>query len=162
VSQRLGRPFGGVRSVRLLACPGREERREIDGYACADGCGDDTASVHITVTREALQQLPSHRPGTRPGCKGLIRVDGAGATHEFVDRIAGQRLSYSIGYTRPANTAELLTRIPEDVWTPGLGRARADPWRRLGGRAESRLTDGCVASGMQEQVGRGGYPKVLA
>jgi hypothetical protein len=27
-------------------------------------------------------------------------------------------LSYSIGFGRPGNTAELLTQIPADVWTP--------------------------------------------
>ncbi|SDY92602.1 hypothetical protein SAMN05661080_05042 [Modestobacter sp. DSM 44400] len=30
----------------------------------------------------------------------------------------GQRLSYSIGFGLPANTAELLTKIPEALWEP--------------------------------------------
>ena len=41
--------------------------------------GSNTAADHITVVRDALQQLPGHRPGTRPGRKVLIRTDGAGA-----------------------------------------------------------------------------------
>lgn len=47
--------------------------------------GSNTAADHITVTRQALKQLPGHRPGTRPGRKVLIRVDGAGSTHAYLD-----------------------------------------------------------------------------
>ena len=60
--------------------------------------GSNTAADHITVARAALAQLPSHRPGGRPGRKVLIRTDGAGATHEFLNWLHGQRLSYSIGF----------------------------------------------------------------
>ena len=80
--------------------------------------GSNTAADHITVARRALAQLPSHRPGTRPGRKILIRTDGAGATHEFLDWLHGQRLSYSIGFGLPSTTAELLTKIPAEVWAP--------------------------------------------
>jgi hypothetical protein len=80
--------------------------------------GSNTAADHITVTRQALKQLPGHRPGTRPGRKVLIRVDGAGSTHAYLDWLAGQRLSYSVGFGLPEHTADLLDRIPEQVWTP--------------------------------------------
>ncbi len=66
----------------------------------------------------ALAQLPGHRSGTRPGRKVLIRTDGAGASHKFLTWLTGQRLSYSIGFGLPANTADLLTQIPAEVWTP--------------------------------------------
>jgi hypothetical protein len=49
------------------------------------------------VAGDALKQLPSHRAGTRPGRKVLIRADSAGCTHEFLDWIVAQRLSYSVG-----------------------------------------------------------------
>jgi hypothetical protein len=80
--------------------------------------GSNTAADHITVTRQALKQLPGHRPGTRPGRKVLIRVDGAGSTHAYLDWLSGQRLSYSVGFRLPEHTADLLDRIPEHVWTP--------------------------------------------
>ena len=82
--------------------------------------GSNTAADHITVIRDALRQLPGHRPGSRAGRKVLIRVDGAGSTHELLNWLEGQRLSYSVGFTLPANTAELLTKIPQDVWLPAL------------------------------------------
>lgn len=55
--------------------------------------GSNTAVDHIEVTRAALRQLPGHRVGTRPGRKVLIRSDGAGGSHAFLDWLTGQRLS---------------------------------------------------------------------
>jgi hypothetical protein len=39
--------------------------------------GSNTATDHISVIRQALAQLPAHRPGHRLGRKVLIRTDGA-------------------------------------------------------------------------------------
>ena len=47
--------------------------------------GSNTAADHITVTRAALAQLPGHRPGTRAGRRVLVRTDGAGCTHAFLE-----------------------------------------------------------------------------
>ena len=47
--------------------------------------GSNTAADHVTVIRAALRQLPTHQAGQRPGRKVLVRVDGAGATHELLD-----------------------------------------------------------------------------
>ena len=80
--------------------------------------GSNTAADHINVVKAALKQLPGHRAGSRPGRKVLVRVDGAGSTHALLDWMAGQRLAYSVGFGLPDNTAELLTKIPESVWTP--------------------------------------------
>jgi len=80
--------------------------------------GSNTAADHITVIKDALKQLPSHRVGTRPGRKVLIRTDGAGATHAFLGYLRAQRLAYSVGFTLPESTPDLLAKIPKDVWTP--------------------------------------------
>lgn len=65
--------------------------------------GSNTAADHITVAREALRQLPFHAADRRPGRKVLIRTDAAGATHEFMDWLVAQRLSYSVGFTLPTD-----------------------------------------------------------
>ncbi len=44
----------------------------------AGNAGSNTATDHITLAKQALAQLPGHRPGTRPGRKVLIRTDAAG------------------------------------------------------------------------------------
>ncbi len=80
--------------------------------------GSNTATDHITITRQALAQLPGHRPGTRPGRKVLIRTDGAGATHAFLNWLVGQRLSYSVGFMLPAGAERAIARIPAPAWTP--------------------------------------------
>ena len=82
--------------------------------------GSNTAADHIDVVKAALKQLPGHQPGLRPGRKVLVRVDGAGSTHAFLDWCTAQRLSYSVGFGLPADTEEVLAKIPESVWTPAL------------------------------------------
>ncbi len=59
--------------------------------------GSKTAADHITVTREALKQLPGHRPGVRPGRRVLVRTDAAGSTHEFVNWLVSQRIVLLVG-----------------------------------------------------------------
>ena len=50
----------------------------------AGNAGSNTAADHITVLKAALAQLPGYRAGRRPGRKVLIRIDGAGCTHDVV------------------------------------------------------------------------------
>ena len=85
--------------------------------------GSNTAADHITVTKQALAQLPRHRPGVRPGKRVLVRTDGAGASHAFLDYLAAQRVSYSVGFSLPTNTADLLELIPSEVWAPAYNAA---------------------------------------
>ncbi len=83
--------------------------------------GSNTAADHITITRQALAQLPAGllSSGGRGSKKILIRTDGAGGTKDFVKWLTGQRLAYSVGFTLPANTPDLLERIDEaKTWTP--------------------------------------------
>lgn len=49
----------------------------------------------------------------------LVRTDGAGATHAFLDWLAGQRLSYSVGFSLlPYDAEHVLAQAPASVWTP--------------------------------------------
>ena len=79
--------------------------------------GANKAADHITVTRDAFTQLPGIK-AARPGKTVLVRTDGAGGTKEFTGWLTRRRVQYSVGYTLPFNTPELLTRIPERVWAP--------------------------------------------
>ena len=79
--------------------------------------GSNTASDHIDVVKAALAQLPAHRPGHRLGRKVLIRTDGAGGTKALIEWLTRQRLSYSVGFTLPVNTPDLLAKIPDHAWT---------------------------------------------
>jgi hypothetical protein len=99
----------------------------------AGNAGSNTAADHIVVIREALRQLPFHAASTsrRIGRKVLIRIDGAGATHEVVNYITARRMSYSVGFALPDRTPELLKLIPDSAWTPAYdsdGQARDGAW----------------------------------
>jgi hypothetical protein len=83
--------------------------------------GSNTAADHITVTRQALAQLPAGllARGGRGSKKILIRTDGAGGTKDFLAWLQRQRLAYSVGFTLPASTPDLLKRLDEaKAWTP--------------------------------------------
>jgi hypothetical protein len=108
--------------------------------------GSNTAQDHIDVVKAALRQLPQHRSGTRPGRKVLIRVDGAGSTHAFLDWLNGQRLSYSVGFGLPDSTPELLTKIPESVWTPAYD-------------AHDQVRDGAWVAELTDLLDLTGWPK---
>jgi hypothetical protein len=86
--------------------------------------GSNTAADHIRVLRNALRQVPGHRPGRRVGRKILVRIDGAGATHELLDWIVGQRLSYSIGFGLPEEHRGQTGRDPEEGVAAGLQQRR--------------------------------------
>jgi hypothetical protein len=83
----------------------------------AGNAGSNTATDHITVVKQALAQLPGHVPGRRTGKKVLVRTDGAGGTHDFIQWLTKRRLSYSVGFTLPDHTPDLLAQIPDQVWT---------------------------------------------
>ncbi len=108
--------------------------------------GSNTAADHIAVTRAALAQLPGHRTGTRPGRRVLVRTDGAGASHDYLNWLSGQRLSYSIGFTLPGNTAEVLTQIPAQVWAPAYD-------------AHDQVRDGAWVAELTDLLDLSGWPK---
>jgi Transposase DDE domain group 1 len=82
--------------------------------------GSNTATDHIAVVADALAQLPSHRGRTRGSKKILIRTDGASGTKAFIEWLTAQRLAYSIGFTLPENTPDLLSLIPAKIWASAL------------------------------------------
>lgn len=79
--------------------------------------GSNTAKDHVSLARAALVQLPGVDP-SRPGKKVLIRTDGAGGTKDFTTWVQARGAQYSVGFTLPAHTPDLLRLIPADVWAP--------------------------------------------
>ena len=105
----------GVRRPR----PGRH-RGAAGGAAAARATpARNTAADHITVIRAALRQLPGHRAGHRPGRKVLIRVDGAGATHELLDWLR-RPAAVLLGRVQPdpSTVVDQLAALPEPAWQP--------------------------------------------
>jgi hypothetical protein len=90
----------------------------------AGNAGSNTAADHITIIRAALRQLPGYQPGRRAGRKVLIRVDGAGATHDLLDWLVSQRLSYSVGFALSHDVVNVLAALPESDWQPAYDADR--------------------------------------
>jgi Transposase DDE domain group 1 len=97
----------------------------------AGNAGSNTVVDHIAVLRAALAQLPG---GRRPGKNVLVRIDGAGGTHELIAWLTRRRLSYSVGFSLPGNLASIqakLAAVPADVWEPAYdadGQIRPGAW----------------------------------
>lgn len=92
--------------------------------------GSNKATDHISVLRDAFQQLPGCT-GRRPGKTVLVRVDGAGYSHDLLAWLTGQRVQYSVGWTLPVEAGELIELIPASVWAPAYdadGEPRAGAW----------------------------------
>lgn len=61
----------------------------------------------------------------------LVRTDGAGGTHEFVDWLTRQRVQYSVGFTLSTDITAKVDALPEAAWTPaydGDGEPRDGAW----------------------------------
>lgn len=104
--------------------------------------GSDTAADHIAVITVALRQLP----GGRAGKSVLVRIDGAGSTHKVIDWLTRRRLAYSVGFTPPENTPDLLRRIPDKVWTSAYD-------------AHDELRDGAWVAELTHLMDLTGWPK---
>ena len=87
--------------------------------------GANTAADHITVTKQALAQLPSHRPGVRPGRRVLVRGDGGAGTREFLEWLTRQRLSYSVGFRLTQDMVDRIALIPDRAWTAAVNSDRS-------------------------------------
>jgi Transposase DDE domain group 1 len=80
----------------------------------AGNAGSNTAADHLQVISQSLAQIP----GTTRGKSILVRIDGAGGSHKDIEALTRRRLAYSVGFTLPRNTPDLLGLIPEHVWAP--------------------------------------------
>jgi hypothetical protein len=80
--------------------------------------GSKTAD-HITVLRKGRRHVP--------GAQGLDPYHSAGATRELLEWIAGQQLSYSVGFTLPVVIVDELTKIPERESQPAYD-VDGEPW----------------------------------
>ena len=76
--------------------------------------GSNTAADHLQAISDALAQIP----GTTRGKSVLVRIDGAGGSHKVIEALTRRRLAYSVGFTLPDNTPDLLRLIPQKVWVP--------------------------------------------
>jgi len=81
--------------------------------------GSNTASDHIAVLNAARVQIPDvHRDG-----RTLVRCDGAGFSHAFLDHVDAQGLEYSLGWTMSEPLRDAIRALPKGAWTAAVNAA---------------------------------------
>ncbi|MGW0827893.1 IS1380 family transposase [Streptomyces sp. NPDC002845] len=82
--------------------------------------GSNTVADHITVLTEALTQIPGSSRA-----KILVRVDGAGATHDLLKHLealntARRTVRYTVGWTITDTDEKAIAKLPEQAWKTSL------------------------------------------
>ena len=82
--------------------------------------GSNTVSDHIRVLGEAIAQLP-----VKYRRKILVRVDGAGATHDLLEHLEQMNrlwrtVRFTVGWTITDTDETAIAALPEQAWTSSL------------------------------------------
>jgi len=82
--------------------------------------GSNTAADHVRVLSDALTQTPGQSTA-----KILVRVDGAGATHELLDHLAAlntrrRTVRFTTGWTITDADEKAIAKLPETAWETSL------------------------------------------
>jgi Transposase DDE domain group 1 len=82
--------------------------------------GSNTASEHVSVLNEALWQVP-----TRFRRKILVRLDGAGASHEFIEHLAQlsstrRKVYFTSGFPITEADENAIGQLPAEAWGPAF------------------------------------------
>ena len=86
--------------------------------------GSNTFTEHRDVLAAAIRQVPA-----RFRRKILVRVDGAGASHELVKHLLGmssprRTVLFSCGWMITAADEDAIAMLPADAWKPGIAQDR--------------------------------------
>ena len=104
------------------------------GMLRAGNAGSNTVADHLDVLDAALAALPAIPQATPM----LVRVDGAGATHGFVDALRARDIRFSVGFDVTAKVRAAIADLPDTAWAtvpdpdaPNRAARRARPkrWR---------------------------------
>ena len=84
--------------------------------------GSNTFTDHKEVLAAAIGQVPARFPR-----KILVRVDGAGASHELIKHLlslssARRIVLFTCGWMITAADEEAIRQVPADAWKPGTGQ----------------------------------------
>lgn len=82
--------------------------------------GSNTAADHVRVLTDALAQIPH-----ASAAKILVRIDGAGATHELLEHLeqlntARRTVRYLVGWTVTGDDEKAIAKLPNGAWEAAL------------------------------------------
>ena len=108
--------FKGGFGFHPMLCFLDNTNEALSGVLRTGRAGSNTAADHIEVLDLALAQLPEMARAGRI----LVRTDGAGFSHAFVDHLTATGLEYSVGYAVNDEVRAAITVLPEWAWTDAL------------------------------------------
>lgn len=78
--------------------------------------GSNDVADHLAVLAEAIRQIPAARRA-----KILVRIDGAGATHELLEHLQGlnttrRTVRFTVGWTITDTDETAIAALPDDAW----------------------------------------------
>ena len=84
--------------------------------------GSNTFADHKAVLAAAIRQVPA-----RMRRKMLVRVDGAGASHELIKHLLSlssrrRILLFTCGWMITAADEDAIRKLPAGAWKPGIGQ----------------------------------------
>ena len=84
--------------------------------------GSNTFADHEEVLAAAIRQVPARSRG-----KILVRIDGAGASHELIKHLLPMSsprriLLFTCGWMITAADEDALRKVPAGAWKPGTGQ----------------------------------------
>jgi hypothetical protein len=84
--------------------------------------GSNTFADHKQVLAAAIRQVPA-----RFRRKMIIRVDGAGASHELIKHLLSlssprRKALFTCGWMITAADEDAIRQVPADAWKPGTGQ----------------------------------------
>jgi hypothetical protein len=108
--------FKGGFGMHPMLCFLDNTNEGLAGILRTGRAGSNTAADHITVLDQALGQLPE---AARAG-RILVRTDGAGFSHDFLDHLVKQRLEYSVGYAVTEDVRAAIALLPRWAWVEAI------------------------------------------
>jgi hypothetical protein len=108
--------FKGGFGYHPLLCFLDNTNEALAGILRTGRAGSNTATDHISVLDLALGQLPE---AARAG-RILVRTDGAGFSHQFLDHLVAMGLEYSVGYAVTEDVRDAITLLPEWAWVSAV------------------------------------------
>jgi hypothetical protein len=84
--------------------------------------GSNTFTDHKEVLAAAIRQVPARFRG-----KIIVRVDGAGASHELVEHLLSmssprRKVLFTCGWMITPADEDAIRQVPWDAWKPGIGQ----------------------------------------
>jgi hypothetical protein len=84
--------------------------------------GSNTIADHLEVLAAALGQVPGSS-----AAKILVRVDGAGATHDLLEHLQGlnttrRTVRYTVGWMMTDADEQAIARLPAQAWAASTGQ----------------------------------------